>query len=454
MKSTFISKEDNKVKFTMDFTAEEFEQAVVKVYQAKKGQFNIDGFRRGKAPRSIIERYYGEGVFFEDAVNELFQTAYPEALKELDLEVVDMPNAEFSEIGKGKPLTITINVPVYPVVEVKDYKGLAVEKTKAVVSDEEVDQEIEKLQKRNSRMVSVERPVENGDTVILDYAGFVGEEQFEGGTAENQSLKIGSGTFIPGFEEQLVGAEVGKEVDVKVTFPENYQAENLAGKDAVFHCTVHEVKVEEFPELDDEFAKDVSEFDTMEELKEDARKRLQESADLRSENEAKDKLIQMVSEANKVEVPRSMIEDEIDNMCRDFEQQMRYQGLTLDQYLQFTGSNMKDFRETLKDEAAKRVNSRVILRSIGTAENIEVTEEDLEKELTRMGEAYQMEAEKVREMIGEENLSYFKKDILITKVIDLLYDQAEVTEVEPKAAEPESEEAPAEAAEETAQDAE
>ncbi|MBF1155355.1 MAG: trigger factor, partial [[Eubacterium] sulci] len=274
MKATLISKENNRAKFTMDFTAEEFEAAVVKAYQDSKDKFNIDGFRKGKAPRSIIEKHFGEGVFFEDAINNLFQTAYPEALNELDLEVIDSPQADFSEIGKGKPLTVTIDVAVYPVVEVKDYKGIEVEQVDPEVTEEDVDRDIEAMRKRNSRMVVADRPVENGDTVILDYAGFVGDEQFQGGTAENQELKIGSGMFIPGFEEQLIGVKAGESKDVVVTFPEEYQAKELAGKEAVFKCTVHEVKFEELPELDDEFAKDVSEFDTLAELRDDARARI------------------------------------------------------------------------------------------------------------------------------------------------------------------------------------
>ena len=267
MKATFISKENNEVKFTMDFTAEEFEAAVIKAYQASKDQFMIDGFRKGKAPRSIIEKHYGEGIFFEDAINNIFSENYPAAIKELELEVIDSPAADFSEIGKGKPLTITITVPVYPIVEVKDYKGVEAEQTEETVTAEAVDREIEMLQKRNARMVVAERPVQEGDTVILDYAGFVGDNQFEGGTAERQELKIGSGMFIPGFEEQLVGAEAETDRDVTVTFPEEYHAEDLAGKEAVFHCHIHEIKFEELPELDDEFAKDVSEYDTLDELK-------------------------------------------------------------------------------------------------------------------------------------------------------------------------------------------
>ena len=434
MKATLISKENNRAKFTMDFTAEEFEAAVVKAYQDSKDKFNIDGFRKGKAPRSIIEKHFGEGVFFEDAINNLFQTAYPEALNELDLEVIDSPQADFSEIGKGKPLTVTIDVAVYPVVEVKDYKGIEVEQVDPEVTEEDVDRDIEAMRKRNSRMVVADRPVENGDTVILDYAGFVGDEQFQGGTAENQELKIGSGMFIPGFEEQLIGVKAGESKDVVVTFPEEYQAKELAGKEATFKCTVHEVKFEELPELDDEFAKDVSEFDTLAELRDDARARILESVKLQCENEAKDKVIAQVYENNKIEAPATMVADEMDRMIQELEQQ-----------IQFTGSTLDDFRNEIKPEAEKRVATRIVLRSIGDVENVEVTDEDLDKELQRMSEAYNTDPENIKKMLGEENLAFFRKDIALTKVMDMLYNEAKITlvkakDLEAKKAEEKSEE--------------
>ena len=432
MKATLISKENNRAKFTMDFTAEEFEAAVVKAYQDSKDKFNIDGFRKGKAPRSIIEKHFGEGVFFEDAINNLFQTAYPEALNELDLEVIDSPQADFSEIGKGKPLTVTIDVAVYPVVEVKDYKGIEVEQVDPEVTEEDVDRDIEAMRKRNSRMVVADRPAENGDTVILDYAGFVGDEQFQGGTAENQELKIGSGMFIPGFEEQLIGVKAGESKDVVVTFPEEYQAKELAGKEATFKCKVHEVKFEELPELDDEFAKDVSEFDTLAELRDDARARILESVKLQCENEAKDKVIAQVYENNKIEAPATMVADEMDRMIQELEQQMRYQGLNIQQYLQFTGSTLDDFRNEIKPEAEKRVATRIVLRSIGDVENVEVTDEDLDKELQRMSEAYNTDPENIKKMLGEENLAFFRKDIALTKVMDMLYNEAKITLVKAK----------------------
>ncbi len=429
MKSTLLSKENNVAKFTMDFTAEEFDKAVIRAYQKTKDQFRIDGFRKGKAPRSIIERYYGEGVFFEDAINELFKNEYPNAIKELDLEVVDMPNAEFSEIGHGKPMKIDIEVQLYPVVEVKDYMGVEVDERESEVTDDDVNVQIEMLQKRNSRLVVADRPAENGDTVILDYAGFVGDEQFEGGTAENQELVLGSGHFIPGFEEQLVGAKAGDKVDVKVTFPEEYHSDELAGKDAVFHCTVHEVKFEELPELDDEFVKDVSEFDTMDELRKDTFERLKESKELLAQNESKDTLIDKITEANKIEVPKSMVEDECDNMVRELEQQMMYQGMSVDMYMQFLGKDLDGLKDDMRPEAEKRVASRIILRSIANQEGLEVTDEDVEKELSRMAELYQMDQDQVKSLFGGDNLDYFKKDIIITKTINMLYDNAKINKV-------------------------
>ena len=432
MKATFISKENNIAKFSVEFTAEEFEQAQIEVYKKNKHRFVVDGFRKGKAPRSIIEKHYGEGIFFEDAINTLFGEGYPAALKELELEVIDSPTADFSEIGKGKPLTITISVPVYPVVEVKDYFGVEIEQVEEKVSEEDVNREIEALQKRNSRMVVAERAVEEGDTVVLDYAGFVGEEQFEGGTAERQELKIGSGMFIPGFEEQLVGVNAGEEKDVVVTFPEEYHAPDLAGKEAVFKCKVHEVKFEELPELDDEFAKDVSEYDTLEELKAASAERLQKYIDAQSISRAKDAIIAKVCEANTVEAPAVMVEDEIDNMIQELDQQLRSQGLSVAQYMQVMQKDAKEFRDELRVDAEKKVATRLILMSIAEAEAIEVTEEDLEAELKNMAITYNMETEEVKNAIGAEGLKFFKKDIQLKKVIDLMYDKAVVTKVEAK----------------------
>lgn len=426
MKATFISRENNDVKFTMEFTAEEFENAQIKAYQAAKDQFQIDGFRKGKAPRSIIEKHYGEGVFFEEAIDQLFRESYGEALKELDLEVVDAPAAEFSKIAKGEGFTITITVPCFPIIAVKDYQGVEIEKVSQEVKDEDIDNELKALQKRNARMILVERPAQDGDTVLLDYSGFVGDEQFEGGTAERQELTLGSGMFIPGFEEQLVGATPGEKRDVTVTFPAEYHAEELAGKEAVFHCLVHEIKEEQLPELDDEFAKDVSEHDTLEELKQATKERLETYAKSSAENQMKDAAILKVVEANEVEIPRAMVDDEIDRMANELDQQLRYQGMGLNQYLQFVGKDAATFREELRPEAEKAVKTRIVLMGIVNAENIAVTDEEREEELKHMAAQYQMEVDKLKEIIGEDNLGFLTKDLQVKKAIDFIYDNAKV----------------------------
>ena len=435
MKTNLLSKEKNVAKFTMEFTAEEFEQACIDAYKATKNQFSIDGFRKGKAPRSIIEKHYGEGVFFEEAVNQLFQQNYLNAVQELDLDIIDSPAAEFSEIGKGKPMTITITVPVYPVVEVKDYMGVEAEQEKAQVSDESVQAEIDNMLKRNARMITVDRESKKGDTLIFDFKGVVDGEQFEGGTAERHELKLGSGMFIPGFEEQLEGLKAGDSKNVEVKFPENY-TEELAGKDATFECLVHEVKEEEIPELDDEFVKDVSEFDTVDELKEDIKKRQLENAKNMVVSRAKDAVVEKVYENNPVDVPDVMVEDEITRMIQEIGQQLSYQGLTVENYLQYMGKDMSEMRNEFREDAAKKVGTRIVLMSIIDKENIQVSEEEMEAELAKIAEAYKKDVEEIKNMIGIENLTYFQKDVQITKVIDMLYDNAKIKEVEPKKIDP------------------
>ena len=426
MKATFISRENNDVKFTIEFSAEEFENAQIKAYQQNKDKFQIDGFRKGKAPRSIIEKRYGEGVFFEDAIDELFRENYGKALAELELEVIDSPRAEFGKIAKGEGFTTTITVACYPIVDVKDYKGVEIDKVVQEVKDEDIDKEIEALQKRNARMVLVERPAKEGDTVLLDYSGFVGDDRFEGGTAERQELKLGSGMFIPGFEEQLVGATPGEKKDVTVTFPEDYHAEDLAGKEAVFHCLVHEIKEEQLPELDDEFAKDVSEFDTLEELKNSTRERLEKYAKASEERQMQDAALAKVVEANEVEIPSVMIEDEIDRMIQELDQQLRYQGLSVDQYVEFVGKDAKAFRDELRPDAERQVKTRMLLNGIAEAEKIEVSQEELEKELEDMAVQYQTTADKLKEMIGVENINFLQKDMKIKKAIEFIYDNAKI----------------------------
>ena len=396
MKPTLISKENNEAKFTMEFTAEEFEAAIIKVYQSQKDKFMIDGFRKGKAPRSIIEIKYGEGIFFEDAINNLFSMNYPLALDQLDVDAIDHPKADFSELKKGEGFTVTINVTCYPEFEVKDYKGVEIETVNADVTDEDVEKELQNKAKVNARMVEVDRPAENGDTVLIDYEGWVGDEKFEGGTAERQPLKLGSGTFIPGFEEQLVGASKGEDRDVKVTFPEEYHAEELAGKEAVFKCKVHEIKEEELPEIDDDFVKDISDFDTLDEFKADLRSSLEKSAAAKAESQMKNSVIEKVFEANEIDIPDVMVESEIDSMMSEFDQQLRGQGMDLDTYFQYVGKTAEDFRKEVKEDAYKRVKTRMLISKIAEQENFEVSNDEINTELENMAKQYGLEADKLR----------------------------------------------------------
>ena len=427
MKTVFVKREKNDVMFTMEFSAEEFENAQIKAYQNTKSQFAIDGFRKGKAPRTIIERKYGEGIFFEDALDELFRENYPKALQELGLEVIDSPRAEFTQLKKGEGFTATITVACFPVVEVKDYKGVKIDKIEQEVKDADVENEIAQLQQRNARMVSVDRTAKAGDTVYFDYSGFVGDEQFEGGTAEKQTLKLGSGMFIPGFEEQLIGCKADEDKDVKVTFPEEYHAEDLAGKEAVFHCHIHEVREEELPELNDDFAQDVSEFDTLDELKAKTRERLEETAEKSAAAQMKDAAMEKVMEANEVDAPPVMVNDEIDRMINEFQQQLMYSGMRLDDYFKYTGSKIEDLREQVKPDAEKAVKTRIVLMGIVEQEKLDVTDEEMEAELELMAKQYGTDTAQIKAMIGEDNLGYFKKDMQVKKAIDFVYDNAKIT---------------------------
>ena len=425
MKSTLVSKENNIAKFTMEITAEEFENAVISVYKEQKGRFAIDGFRKGKAPRSIIEKRYGEGIFFEDAINNLFAEHYPVAVKELELDIIDRPVADFSEIKKGEGFTVTIEVACYPEVEVKDYKGVEISKIELEVTDADVDTAIQNMARRNSRMVTVEdRPAQDGDMVLIDYEGWVGDNQFEGGTAERYPLKLGSGTFIPGFEEQLVGVSTGENKDVVVTFPEDYHEDSLAGAEAVFKCKVHEIKYEDVPEIDDEFVKDVSEFDTLDELKADERRKLEEEYKKNAENAMRNSAIEKVYEANDIEVPDAMVETEIDSMMNEFDQQLRSQGMDLEGYFKYLGQDADEFRGQLKEDALKRVKTRMIVSAIAAQEGFEASDEEIDNEVETMAKAYGMEADVVKGMLGEENLKMIAGDIKNRKAIDCIFDNA------------------------------
>ncbi len=435
MKAEFLNREGNSAKFSVEFTAEEFEAALQKAYLQDKGKIFVDGFRKGKAPRSIIERKYGESVFFETAINNMAEEAYPKAIDELKLEPVDRPSLEFGEekIEKGKGFKLFFTVTVSPEVELKKYKGLKVEFKPQVITDEDVDVEVDNLRSRNARLVSVDRAAENGDTVVLDYAGFVGDDQFEGGTAEKFSLKLGSGTFIPGFEEQLVGIKAGEERDVNVTFPKEYQAENLAGKDAVFKCKVHEVQYEEFPELDDEFAKDVSEFDTLEELRKDIKEKLQKQTEDKNEYEAKNKAVLALCDANELDIPEVMIQDQIDQMKNDYLQRLVNQGVSPDAVRDYLKNADQQLNEMYRPNAEATVKSTLLVQAVAAKEGIEATEEDLEKEYQSYADTYKMELDKVKESLkGSEG--YLKEDIVYRKTVDFIYENAKVTEPKEKKA--------------------
>lgn len=428
MKAAIISKENGEAKFSMDFTAEELDSAVVKVYQRTKDSFSVDGFRKGKAPRSIIEKRYGENVFVDDAVNDLFNAEYFKAVQELELAVIDAPRIEFSDIKKGEAFTATVTVATYPEIKVENYKGVEIEKVSAEVTDEDIEKELETMQKRSARMITVDREAKDGDTVVIDYKGFVGEEQFEGGTAEAYSLKLGSGSFIPGFEDQLIGTKKDDEKDVVVTFPEEYHSADLAGKEAVFKCKVHEVKEEEMPEIDDEFAKDTSEYDTLDELKESIREDVKKRKESQAENKMKDSVIEKIYEANDVNVPDVMVDDEVDAMVRESEQQLSMSGLQLEQYLKMVGQDMAGFRKDIREEAFRRVKSRMLISAVVEAEDIQATEEQINEQIDLMAIQYQMEADKVREMLGEQNMRYLESDVKMRNAIQFLYDNAVITE--------------------------
>lgn len=424
MKTTFIAKEGNDAKFTMVFTGEEFENAVVNAYKNNKDRFEIKGFRKGKAPRKMIENTYGEDIFYDEALNDLLQSGYPTALNELDLEVIEQPRLNLGELKKGEDVEITATVACFPEVEAKDYFGLEVEKIEHEVTDEDIQRELERVQKAHSSMETVtDRKTEEGDTVVLDFDGSVDGVHFDGGKAENFDLKLGSGQFIPGFEDQLVGKEAGEEVDVHVTFPEGYQAEDLAGKEALFECKINEIKREVLPEINDELASDVSEFETLEEYKNSIRERMQKEDDERADSIMKDSMVQKLIDVNSVDTPASMVESEIDTMIQGMQQQLAYQGLSLEQYQKFTGMDMAAMRDQARMDAEKRVASRILLKAVIRQENIEATEEDIDKEMADFAAQYGQSVEDVKKMIGND-LHYFEEDVKMKKAIDMMFEKA------------------------------
>ncbi|MDR1134982.1 MAG: trigger factor [Clostridiales Family XIII bacterium] len=428
MNCAFIEKTGNEIKFSMEFSAKEFEDEQIEVYKKTKHQFKIDGFRNGKAPKRMVEMRYGEKIFFEDAVSNLFAEHYESALTELALEPLGRPGIEVGEISKGNGFTATVRVTVAPEIVVKDYKGIKVKNVDFPVSDEDVDAEIEKLRKRNARLVVAERPAESGDSLIFDYAGFIGEEQFEGGTAENATLVLGGGNFIPGFEEQLIGAKAGDERDVKVTFPEEYHAEELAGKDAVFRCKVHEVKEEEKPEIDDDFAQDVSDFDTVEELKSDIRRKLEEEAESKRKQELFNRAVEKLLAANDVDIPNVMVEEQIDQMFEELGQRFGMRGADFMKNMESMNENLGILRDNLRSDAHKRVKLSLLIRAIAKAEKLEASAEEIEESRKNFIKTLNAESGELVDQIMKTPDSIFEDSIIADKAKLFLVDNVVISE--------------------------
>ena len=417
--------EKNMAKLTIEASAEDFEKAIQKVYLKARGRINIPGFRKGKAPRKLIEKMYGTGVFYEDAANDLIPTAYAEALKDCDLEIVSRPEINVTQIESGKPFIFTAEVAVKPEVTLGEYKGVEVEKSNVEVTDEDINKEVDKERENNSRTIDVDdRAVENGDIIKLDFDGSVDGVPFEGGKAENYTLTIGSGSFIPGFEDQLIGTKIGEEKDVTLTFPEDYHEKSLAGKEAVFKCKVNAISVKELPEADDEFASEVSEFETLAEYKEDIKKKLTEKKEKAARAKKEAQAIEKAVENATMEIPDAMIDTQVQSMMEDFARRMQSQGLSLEQYFQFTGMDVKKMHDQMKPEALKRIQNSLVLEAVAKAENIEISDEKVDEEIAKMAEAYKMEVEKLKDLIGESEKDQMKKDLAVQAAADLIADAA------------------------------
>ena len=419
--------EKNMAKLTIEVSAEDLDKAMQNAYQKQKGKISIPGFRKGKAPRKMIEQMYGKGIFLEDAANALIPEHYSKALDECELEIVSQPEIDVVQAEPGKAFIFTAEVAVKPEVTLGEFKGLEVPKTETGVTEEEVEEEIKKELEKNSRTVAVEdRAAAKDDTVTIDFEGFVDGVAFEGGKGENYPLTIGSGSFIPGFEEQLIGVEPEQEVEVKVTFPEDYHAEDLKGKDAVFKCTVHEIKAKELPELDDEFASEVSEFDTLEEYKADVEKKLREEKESTGKRAQEDQAVNAIIANAEMDLPEAMIETEARQMLDNFAQRLQQQGLTFEQYMQFTGMTVDKMTEEMRPQAEKRIKTRLVLEAIVSAENIEVSDERLDEEVAKMAEAYGMEVDKLKEYMGDREKEQMKLDMAVQDAITFVVENAVV----------------------------
>lgn len=417
--------EKSMAKLTIEASAEDFEAAIDKAYKKNRSKIAMPGFRKGKAPRKMIEKMYGAGIFYEDAANAIIPDAYADAAKESGLEIVAQPEIDVVQIESGKPFIFTATVAVKPEVTLGEYKGIEVEKKTAEVTDEDINAEIDRVRENNSRMITVDdRATQDGDTVIIDFDGYVDGEQFEGGKAEDYSLVLGSHTFIDNFEDQLVGKNIGDDVEVNVTFPDQYQAEELQGKPAVFKVKIKEIKVKELPEVDDEFAQDVSDFDTLAEYKEDLKKKLLESAEAAISREKEEAVITKIIENAQMDIPEPMVDTQTRQMMQEFAQRIQSQGLSLEQYMQFTGLTPQKMIEDLKPQALKRIQSRLVLEAVVAAENIEATEEEVQKEIENMASMYQMEADKLKDLMGEEEKKQISLDVAVQKAVDLVVEAA------------------------------
>lgn len=417
--------EHNMAKLTVEVAAEAVEKALQAAYLKQRKQINIPGFRKGKVPRQMIEKMYGPEVFYDEAANNMIPDAYAKAYDESELDIVSQPKIEVVQMEKGKPFIFTAEVATKPEVTLGDYKGLKVDKVSTRVTQKEVDEEIEKERERNARTIEVtDRAVQDKDEVTLDFEGFVDGVAFEGGKGEDYPLTIGSGSFIPGFEEQLIGAEIDKEVEVNVTFPKEYHSEELAGKDATFKCTVHTIKAKELPELDDEFASEVSECETMDAYRAEVKKNIKERKERTGKEKKENQAVDQAIENAQMDIPEAMIEFQVRQMADDFARRIQQQGLTVEQYFQFTGMTAEKMMEEMRPQAEKSIKTRLVLEAIVKAENIEVSDERVEEELTKMAEAYQMEVEKLKEFMGENEKKQIKEDLAVQEAITLLVNES------------------------------
>ena len=419
--------EKNMAKLTVEVSAEDFKAAIKKAFNKNKNRFAIPGFRKGKAPQAMIEKMYGEGVFYEDAADEAINASYAEAMKESGLDIVSRPEVTIEKIGKDEPFVYSALVAVKPEVTLGQYKGVEVEKADASVSAEDVEAELKKVQEQNARLLTVEdRGVEDGDQTVIDFEGFVDGKGFEGGKAEDYPLTIGSHSFIDTFEEQLIGKKIGEECEVNVTFPTEYHAADLAGRPATFKVTVKEIKVKELPELNDEFASEVSEFDTLDEYKKDVEKKLAEKKEIEANSKNEDAVVAKVVENATMEIPDKMIDAQAENMVQDMARRMQSQGLSLDMYLKYTGMTVEQMKEQARPDAEKRIRTRLVLEAVAKAENIQISDEKVDEEVAKMAEAYKMEVEKLKSYMSESDVKQMKEDLAVQQAVDLLVAEAKL----------------------------